>query len=467
MRSIPIVLAMAFTLANIFVFPIPHTITLRYSFGASVLLIVGYYFFRHSLASQISKDLHPVLMVYAALTGWIIFQALAISTETVWALTEFKKQWLISSVYLFLGIGLVSSIQSSTSRGNGEASSWLLILIMAVLASQILFTVIDDLIIYFQSGDMPFMRARLTSGERYDGADGHTSMSYVSSLLLPILIADTLARLNFRKRLLPISAPILVLLFAADLFCLYLMKSRNSILDALTLLAAAAVMYAHFSLVRQYRKRIMGGIAVFFLLLGVGAHFAYRYDSRWQTFAETIPLALKTQQERSWMHDGQYPRLPDGRDIDASAYLRIAMMKEGLRLVLDHPLGWGYGRQAFYHAIQNKYGASNYTGPGHSHSGMLDLAIGIGLPGVGLWLLFLALTVRSAWRQASQKRNPTGLLICLLVLGFFSRSLIDSNLRDHMLEEFLLLLGIYMTLALGDRRATATPDTGVPVVSKT
>jgi hypothetical protein len=34
-----------------------------------------------------------------------------------------------------------------------------------------------------------------------------------------------------------------------------------------------------------------------------------------------------------------------------------------------------------------------------------------------------------------------------LVSGFFTRSLVDSNIRDHVLQQFLFLIGLFVMLA--------------------
>ena len=81
--------------------------------------------------------------------------------------------------------------------------------------------------------------------------------------------------------------------------------------------------------------------------------------------------------------------------MDASAYMRIAWFKEALVFIGEHPLGIGYGRNAFGHGIKIKYGKR----VGHSHSGILDLTIGTGIPGALLWLGFLLSLVYLAFRR--------------------------------------------------------------------
>jgi hypothetical protein len=43
-----------------------------------------------------------------------------------------------------------------------------------------------------------------------------------------------------------------------------------------------------------------------------------------------------------------------------------------------------------------------------------------------------------------KNHSPQGLLLAFIVTGFFGRSLVDSNIRDHMLEQFVFLLCVML-----------------------
>ena len=175
----------------------------------------------------------------------------------------------------------------------------------------------------------------------------------------------------------------------------------------------------------------------------------YKTDARWQVFRETLPFALDTQHHRAWLTDADYPRLSNGQEVDKSAYERISWAKEGVQLVIDRPLGRGFSRTAFGAGLQAKYGSGEGA---HSHSGLLDLTIGAGIPGALLWLAFLGSLVRVGWTRFRTSDNTLnngyGLLLQFIVLDYGLRSLIDSNIRDHMLQQFMLLGGVVLSLTL-------------------
>ena len=108
----------------------------------------------------------------------------------------------------------------------------------------------------------------------------------------------------------------------------------------------------------------------------------------------------------------------------------------------EHPLGIGYSRTAFGDQIDRKYGLGGVFRGSHSHSGLIDFGIANGFPGLVLWLVFLASLAWTGWRAFEGEQMALGLMLIFLVSGFFGRSIVDSNLRDHMLQQFLMIVAI-------------------------
>jgi O-antigen ligase len=188
--------------------------------------------------------------------------------------------------------------------------------------------------------------------------------------------------------------------------------------------------------------------------VALSAYLGVHSDPRWRSFQETIPIALDTRTHKAWLDVEKYPlpRLSNGRPVRESNYLRIAWLKEGSLLVLEHPLGVGFGREAFEVGLRQKYG----EGRGYTHSGILDLAIGAGIPGAVLWLGFLGTLFLAAWRRsASGPHGYHSLLLVFLVADFGSRMFIDSIIRDHMLQQFLFLVGLVSVMMCLERESLA------------
>ena len=168
-------------------------------------------------------------------------------------------------------------------------------------------------------------------------------------------------------------------------------------------------------------------------------------DERWQTFLETVPIAMDIE-NKAWINQAlPQPRLANGQTVDWSNYMRIARMRAGLSLMADYPLGVGFGRNAFGHAVEKKYGMRT----SHSHSGIIDLGAGIGVPGVLLWLGFLGVLLRLGYRGLCQSHSFPALALLFLTAGYSFRMLVDSTIRDHMLQMFLFLAAFLAVIVAG------------------
>ena len=131
------------------------------------------------------------------------------------------------------------------------------------------------------------------------------------------------------------------------------------------------------------------------------------------------------------------------------------MFKEGFILITENPFGIGYGRNAFGHGLKAKYG----EGGGHSHSGIIDLGIGTGFIGMGLWVVFLASLMYYGFRSFKKDESYFGMILLFIVSGFFFRMIVDSVIRDHMLEQFMFLVGLLLALSIkeiNEKNSTST-----------
>ena len=132
---------------------------------------------------------------------------------------------------------------------------------------------------------------------------------------------------------------------------------------------------------------------------------------------------------------------------------RVAFIHAGLRMIREFPLGVGYGRNAFSHAL---HASGVKAQVGHAHSGWIDLGIGGGIPAVVLWLLFMGSLIVTGGARYFRDQNPHGLWLLFLATGFVGRMVIDSVNRDHMLQMFLFLVGYLLIMSMRDDQLRAT-----------
>ena len=115
------------------------------------------------------------------------------------------------------------------------------------------------------------------------------------------------------------------------------------------------------------------------------------------------------------------------------------MARQAVDFIAEHPLGIGFGNDAFGHAMTLKHG---HPGLGSSHSGLLDFALGTGLLGLALLLATAGLAVHSSWREFREQNNAQALLLAFFVGCYTLRCLLDGHLSGWRLGLFAFIVGV-------------------------
>lgn len=439
--NIPLIIGTLLAMSLLFVWPVPHTISLR-----ELLLVTCLGWFAYLARQRQSglmrwREIRPPLGFYLLLSLWIVFVAIAISKETAWSLEEIRGQWLKASLAFIAG-----GLFGVGMQNNQKMIRLALLLMISVLLLHVL------VIVYEALGGWP---PQGTLRTRVDGLTGGPDKgSYLSNILLCFLLAEAFIRLVFRQRFLPFGNFPLIALISVTFISVYAEAVRNGVAELIVIIMMAAVLAMR--LCDRTRRRIIAStLLVFIVVASVVGYLSAREDQRWQTFLETVPLALDAENDIAWIsEDMPLPQLASGELVNWSNYSRIARIRAGLSLIADHPWGVGFGRNAFGHAVEAKHGIRT----SHSHSGIIDLGIGIGVPGMVLWLAFLGTLWRVGYRGLHESHAFPAVVLLLLTTGYGFRMLVDSTIRDHMLQMFLFLaafLAVAATGKSGDRDAPA------------
>lgn len=451
------------------VWPIPHTISLRDLLLLLAVATFGYLVWRVRPAGWWRELVWP-LGFYIALTLWIIIVALFISSETAWSLGEIRGQWLKGLLAMVAG-GLAALVFVRV----GWLSRSLIVLFCILLLHALYVDVValkglieawqdvgrlDHLSLHggVPPGDPEYHYLTLLRSYVWGQVmltEGPDKSNFLSNLLLYFLLAELLHRLIVRRRWLPIGSVALAAMFIVVLYSIHVERVRNGFIEV----SMVVLLFGALWLVTLRRHLGRSGLALAFgalLLLPVTVGYvSFATDARWQTFWQTIPVALDTQHHTAWLDlDSPLPVLPSGELVNRSNYMRIARLKGGAELALEHPLGVGYGRNAFGHIVKQKYGVS----ASHSHSGLIDMALGVGVPGALLWCAFLLSVGVVAARRCARLYDLPSTLLLFVVTGYGVRMVFDSVVRDHMLQMFLFLAA-FLAVA-----ATARPSSSAPSV---
>lgn len=428
------------------VWQIPGTIALRNGLiGLLLVLAVDLSILSQRGLGELVKQ--PATICLLLLTGWF-FLSLNWAVEPTLSFKELRGQWLVAMLCGLAG-GLLAMNFGKPS--DSKAGKLVQIVFWALLVQVLLHDTLD-IAYLLATGKMPFRQApvlylpeifkslwegRSVSGE-FIGQSGD-KFSYVNNTLAALVVAELIQRILLRKIWLPIGWPCLIVSLVAVVACTYFLQFRNGNVGLLLLIGFATFMV----LVRKARVwsivKLTSVVALIVVLLVSFSVALYRSDARWQTFIETAPIAWDTETYQAWRKVEPYPKLPSGQQVDASNYERLAWMREGIVLILDNPLGAGYNRNAFGDGVDRKYEMHGSYRGGHSHSGLVDFGIANGIPGLLLWLLFLGVLFYNGWVSFVRGQIAPALTLMFIVSGFLSRSVVDSNIRDHMLQQFIFL----------------------------
>lgn len=435
------------------IWQIPGTIGLRYALlGLLLPMSMALCFWKSQSSSRLNVRKAPLFWLIL-LTGWIMVVIGLWGVDTALSWKEFRGQWLSA-----LCAGLIGGFLAGAAlRDSWSRIQSLIMTVFWVLFVQVLLHDLLGAVYWATTGEMPFRQApvlylpdlvgALTQGKPWlDTFSGHSpdKFSYVNNTLAALLVAEVSQRLLCKNRWLACSTATLVLGFAAMLLCSYWLQMRNGNVGLLLLLVLASLMLA----IRMFQRIgpipvIVGALGVMIGLSALG-YVMLRSDARWQKLVQTIPVALDTETHRVWLlRDNNYPLMADGETVDISAYERLAWGKEGVKLIADNPMGTGYNRNAFGDGVDRKYEQQGKARGGHAHSGVVDFAIANGIVGLGLWLCFLVSIFYAGWQAFRGNQVALGLTIMFLVSGFAGRSIVDSNIRDHVLQQFLFMVTMF------------------------
>jgi len=417
----------------IFVLPVPETIALRYGLLLALVVLALLIGLRDKAVWRDAlPSFRPLMAWHGALLAWLVVQTLLVSQEPGWALKEIKGQWLPAQMCAVIGI----AVALLPRLGGGFTRQRILTFVVFGLVVQTAFSILVTVPDFLGAGNFPQGKTTWTAGK--------LEISFWNNLVLAFLAVELLSRWRYRTRLTELRLVWVIGSVVLVLLSNILFGARNGIIGSLMLLFSLAF------LMMWRERRALGwrqaaaflGLVV--LLVGGLAISSYKTDQRWQRLGETAELAWQIERHDTWLHPDEagYPKTTAGNEVERSAYQRVSWIRAGLDLIATYPLGVGYGRNAFGHALRQ----TQDTRLGHAHSGVIDWTIGVGIPGLLLWLGFLGWMAWHGIRRYFQRNDVLGLVTVFLTGGFFGRMLLDSINRDHMLILFFMISAILLCL---------------------
>ena len=269
-----------------------------------------------------------------------------------------------------------------------------------------------------------------------------------SYLLILIPIASCLAfyTQQFRARILYGSAAVL------GLTCMLLSFSSAGIVAVIIQGFMAGMV------LRQWRVIVAMSVLSVCLL---GGAFAYKYSLDRQIKNEDASISPRLRAEYQER---------DGTVQEYNLRARLNILTFGLRELGAHPLvGVGFGKNTFdwvYGKKTRQLHDMSHPMPGGTHNTFLDLALGIGLPGVAIFIWLLIAITRmaiSTYRAATcPLSQAVALAVSTIVVGIAVRNFFDHMFAGNIAILFWVAVATCCVVALWHQEPGQREEAGLP-----
>ncbi len=388
-----------------------------------------------------SKEFRWIAGSLVVFVLYVLFHSIYLSHEMLWSLSEFKSHIFYPFLYFSMGIVLASYV----SQSEHITKETLITILFYSIFIHILYLDLVAIDKLFHDGVM--MR-------RYGGLmDSPVQPNYLTNILLAMIIAEFVYRLRAKKQVLKVSNGVLYLMLSACIFSTFVEALRLGDIALVFLGIGSSMAFLYKN--NQYSVGIKRFIATsLIIILTIPLAYNLNTDPRWSKLIETIPLAMDTSNSMHWLDRSQEaPKTESGHEVKGSNYERIAWAMKALEYIQEEPMGVGFGRNAFGHAMEERHGALAKRGA-TAHSSILDLTVGAGIFATLLWLFFVYRVAKIAIKNFEIDYDYFSLLTLFLIMGYVGRSFVDANMRDHMFLQFMMILGICIFFMISEKNKT-------------
>ena len=433
----------------IFILNIPGTIALRNLLAVVLLVTLALIFLKSETSIKLlfnSKHFSNLTLILLTLTIYIFFHSVFKADEIEWSLSQYRTQWIYPMLYFIMG-SLLAFLAASNQYFNNKT---LLTVLFSSLFVHVLYIDLIAIIEYFETGQLLTRFGGLTKSPVLG--------NYITNILNSMIIVEFIYRFRMKEKVLPFNSYFLFLFLLLCVLSSIIEGMRFGVISLFFMSLTGAIFFIIDN--PKYNLKVKSCIALSLVILcSLPLLYNVKYDSRWDSLIETIPIALDTENNVFWQvkdatwregNNSAIGSLANGVQLDHSNYMRIAWAAKGVEYISKDIYGIGYGRNVFGHAIA-KYDDNDSIRGWHSHSGIVDFTIGVGLIGLLLWISFISSVIFHGTSVFINKGNYFALLSVFISSGFFIRSVVDSNMRDHMFKQFFLILGITLVLAFYEK----------------
>ncbi|MCM0028590.1 MAG: O-antigen ligase family protein [Polynucleobacter sp.] len=419
---------------------IPHTIAARYVCEALLLILV----FCYPLNWRPILDRSRLIFVFVI---YLLIQIFFFSSDLKVALLSFKSEWMHFILFSLVGTG------SGLLIAKKQVANTLLYLGLAfsvpILIHLTLLTVKG-----FSSGSIPWGYWGLS--------DTHGDLAYTSLQAVIFLSVFLFCQAKQAS-----NRALCVLLLLASVLSVVFAQSRGGLI--FTVLAVLLTWITFIFFTRSSNSFNLKNVALSFLLLAafglIAAFGSHHNPQRWLESPIRALSALKSDPFLGLcsapntvpLNDkGEIQTILNPEQIEARARImhgdsaRVILAKAGFELSAAYPFGFNGSKEAYQQAIIKYCGRAPFVEYSHTHNAWIDTSLAIGIPGAILLLLVMLNYGWQGFRMIKQgnKINPFALALFVSAGIWILRGILDSTLRDQMLEMQAFILAFLLASAM-------------------
>ncbi len=343
-----------------------------------------------------------------ALFGWATFHLFVLSQNPVLQYEEFTSIWKRAAigVWFAFGMGLsISRLDQELNKSKWWQMTYWIIFYLGLLAPTMIYLIKVLIATYGQKWGILMPQ----SIQMHVGANSVyvAKTAYVAFCLPALAVGLGMLLQNIQNhRWLSLGNIFYILTIPAVFIVFHFEDIKNGVAYGIFLIAVfllfllASLFKGHWFL-----KLLLGLSLLMASIFFVSKHI--EQNASWKSFAADARIALQTTQYPQWKYCGTqgYPKNQLGAMVSVTNYERVAWAKEGIVLITQNPLGYGLIERSFGHLGKIAWPDSLLH---QSHSGWIDLTLGIGIPGVALILTALILLL---WQLHPNKSSNTSLYL--------------------------------------------------------
>jgi hypothetical protein len=326
---------------------------------------------------------------------WALFHLFFLSHDFPAQLMELRRIWKYAGFAAIFALGLGLSLASASDK---EKSSYWAIIYLGLSLPALIYLLKYILTTY---GGVLGISVPDSLKITFDGNSAHyiPKTDYIAFCLpvLAVSLGQILRLLTSGARWALsqyLAASFYSLIIGATLFLFHIQNTKNGIAYAAILIGLFVVsVFTRASSFKLWHKLL-------FLVLMVAGSVVTLYphiqkNDSWKTVIADIETGFQLDLYPHWKYAGQqgYPNNEYGKPVSTTNYERASWFKVGVQLAAEDPLGYGLVEDSFKRIVQAKWPEAS-PNLSHSHSGWLDLVLGIGFPGLFCILGALFLSVR-------------------------------------------------------------------------